>query len=208
MRWWFLVTVSYVLGHQHSNHHTHTLIDQMIHPGSRHAEIVSESDILMEEIMSSSRNVDGLFDADVAGKIGQPLAGGRSRRRRQVDQDDIKNALCRDKSPGEFFRLVAGLAHCRDVVACADHGLQAIRCPPGLAFDLGKQTCEWKQEVSNLQSPLSISRSVFQVRDCNQKSRPRLALPLLHTTEPVCQDQAEVACGDGTCLPRSGQHQH
>ena len=48
---------------------------------------------------------------------------------------------------GEFFRLVAGVAHCRDVVACAHHGLQAIRCPPGLAFDLGKQTCEWRNEV-------------------------------------------------------------
>jgi len=186
MRLWLLVTVSNVVGHQHTNHHTHTLMDQLMGHSPRHAEIVSESDILMEEIMSSTRNVDGLFDADIAGKLGQPLVGARSRKRRQVDQDDIKNALCRDKNPGEFFRLVAGVAHCRDVVACADHGLQAIRCPPGLAFDLGKQTCEWKQEV----------------RDCNQKARPRLALPLLHTTEPVCQDQAEVACGDGTCLPR------
>ena len=123
-----------------------------------------------------------------------------------MDQDDIKNALCRDKNPGEFFRLVAGLAHCRDVVACADHGLQAIRCPPGLAFDLGKQTCEWKQEVSSFQPQDNCQcYHPLQVRDCNQKARPRLALPLLHTTEPVCQDQAEVACGDGTCLPRSGE---
>ena len=55
-------------------------------------------------------NTEGLFDADVPGKIGQP--GARRRRKRQVDQNDIKNALCRDKNPGEFFRLVAGLAHC------------------------------------------------------------------------------------------------
>ena len=68
-------------------------------------------------------------------------------RKRQVNQEDIKEALCKDKNPGEFFRLVAGEHHCRDVVACADHGLQAIRCPPGLAFDLRKQTCEWRQEV-------------------------------------------------------------
>ena len=148
MRWLLFLSVSCVTGHQHTNHHTHTIMDQVMAAMPRHADIVSESDILMEEIMSSTRNVDELFNADSPGKIGQPLAGARSRQRRQVDQDDIKDALCRDKNPGEFFRLVAGLAHCRDVVACADHGLQAIRCPPGLAFDLGKQTCEWKQEVS------------------------------------------------------------
>ena len=38
----------------------------------------------------------------------------------------LKNVL-QDKNPGEFFRLVAGARHCRDVVACADGGLQAIR---------------------------------------------------------------------------------
>ena len=135
-------------GHHPTNHHTHTVMERMMAP--RNNKIMSESDILMEEIIKSTENVDGerLFDADVPGKIGQP--GVRRRRKRQVDQDDIKNALCRDKNPGEFFRLVAGVAHCRDVVACADHGLQAIRCPPGLAFDLGKQTCEWKQEVRML----------------------------------------------------------
>ena len=28
-------------------------------------------------------------------------------------------------------------------------GLQQIRCPPGLAFDLEKQTCDWKAAVNN-----------------------------------------------------------
>ena len=70
-----------------------------------------------------------------------------TREKRQVNQDDIRDALCKDKNPGEFFRLVAGSTHCRDVVSCAEQGLQAIRCPPGLAFDLGKQTCEWRQQV-------------------------------------------------------------
>ena len=37
------------------------------------------------------------------------------------------STLFKDKNPGEFFRLVAGAKHCRDVVACADGGLQAIR---------------------------------------------------------------------------------
>ena len=41
------------------------------------------------------------------------------------------------------------------------------------------------------------------MKDCNQKSRPKLALPLYHTSEPVCAGSDEIACGDGTCLPRS-----
>jgi hypothetical protein len=105
--------------------------------------------------------------------------------KRQVNEDDIKNALCKDKNPGEFFRLVAGGSHCRDVVACVDSGLQAIRCPPGLAFDLDKQTCEWKAAVKN----------------CNVKARPKLALPLLYTKEPLC-DPGYLACGDGQCVKK------
>ena len=147
-----------------------------------HDALVPESDILLEDIFKSSEVSNGLFDSHVPGKIGDR----RKRRRRQVNQDDIREALCKDKNPGEFFRLVAGDVHCRDVVACADHGLQAIRCPPGLAFDLRKQTCDWRREV----------------KDCNQKSRPKLSLPLYHTTEPVCPNHGEIACGDGTCLPR------
>merc|ERR1719318_433418 len=72
------------------------------------------------------------------------------------------------------------------VVSCTDGGLQAIRCPPGLAFDLSKQTCEWKQLV----------------KDCNIKARPKLALPLFNTDEPLCEP-GELACGDGQCLPRA-----
>merc|ERR1711872_701298 len=88
------------------------------------------------------------------------------RYKRGIDENDIKDALCKDKNPGEFFRLVAGSSHCRDVVSCTEGGLQAIRCPPGLAFDLDKQTCEWKASVKN----------------CNVKARPKLALPLFNTT--------------------------
>eukprot|EP00088_Acartia_fossae_P031666 TRINITY_DN324_c0_g1_i1.p1 TRINITY_DN324_c0_g1~~TRINITY_DN324_c0_g1_i1.p1 ORF type:complete len:549 (-),score=134.67 TRINITY_DN324_c0_g1_i1:91-1737(-) len=105
--------------------------------------------------------------------------------KRQVSEEDIKGALCKDKNPGEFFRLVAGGAHCRDVVACTEGGLQAIRCPPGLAFDLDKQTCEWKNVVKN----------------CNVKARPKLALPLFNTKEPLC-DEGYLACGDGQCVKK------
>jgi len=159
--------------------------------------VMKESDILLEGVYKSATGVLGaLFDSDVtkeeekveSGEVEKQPGGGAApllRHKRQVSQDDIKNALCRDKNPGEFFRLVAGATHCRDVVACADHGLQAVRCPPGLAFDLGKQTCEWRQ----------------QVRDCNQKARPKLALPLYYTSEPLCP-AGEIACGNGQCLPQ------
>ena len=132
---------------RHSHSHSHSILEEILAPvpGKADFQIVSENDILMEEIVSSAKDSSELFDADVPGKLGET----KRRRKRQINQDDIRNALCKDKNPGEFFRLVAGPAHCRDVVACADHGLQAIRCPPGLSFDLGKQTCEWKNEVSN-----------------------------------------------------------
>lgn len=108
-----------------------------------------------------------------------------ARIRRDVSETDIRDALCKDKNPGEFFRLVAGAAHCRDVVACSEGGLQAIRCPPGLAFDLDKQTCEWKNAIKN----------------CNIKARPKLALPLFNTPEPLC-DKGFLACGDSVCLKK------
>merc|ERR1712079_281329 len=57
--------------------------------------------------------------------------------------------LCEDKSAGELFRLKAGKDNCRDVIQCTAAGLQAIRCPPGLAFDLEKQTCDWMWAVKN-----------------------------------------------------------
>jgi len=105
------------------------------------------------------------------------------RSKRQVNEQDIKTILCKDKNPGDFFRLVAGKRHCRDVVSCTDGGLQAIRCPPGLAFDLFKQTCEWKHLVDN----------------CDKKARPKVALPRYKTEEPIC-DPGFIGCGDGQCV--------
>ena len=87
--------------------------------------IVSENDVLLEEVIKSVRNVQGdLFDAHVEEE--EKDQSRIVRRKRQVNQEDIKEALCKDKNPGEFFRLVAGEHHCRDVVACADHGLQVM----------------------------------------------------------------------------------
>jgi len=103
----------------------------------------------------------------------------------QVSEDEVRSALCQGKPAGEYFRLVPGDKHCRDVVSCADDGLKALRCPPELVFDIDRQTCDWKLQVSN----------------CNLKSKPRKALPLINTDEPLCQAN-QIACGDGTCMPR------
>ena len=64
-------------------------------------------------------------------------------------------------------------------------GLQAIRCPAGLAFDIEKQTCDWKAAVSN----------------CEAKTKEKKVKPLLFTDEPICQENY-LACGDGNCIER------
>jgi hypothetical protein len=64
-------------------------------------------------------------------------------------------------------------------------GLQAIRCPAGLAFDIEKQTCDWKAAV----------------RNCDSKAREKKVKPLLNTEEPICQENY-LACGDGNCIER------
>merc|ERR1712077_62951 len=91
--------------------------------------------------------------------------------------------LCQDKSAGELFRLKAGKDSCRDVIQCTAAGLQAIRCPPGLAFDLEKQTCDWKWAVKN----------------CEKLTKERKVQPLLVTDEPLCEDN-KLACGDAICI--------
>merc|ERR1712047_52404 len=93
--------------------------------------------------------------------------------------------LCRGKSSGELFRLKAGDDSCRDVIQCTAGGLQAIRCPPGLAFDLEKQTCDWKWAVKN----------------CDKLTKERKVQPLLSTDEPLCEI-GKLACGDSICIDK------
>eukprot|EP00092_Neocalanus_flemingeri_P012213 GFUD01013168.1.p1 GENE.GFUD01013168.1~~GFUD01013168.1.p1 ORF type:complete len:532 (-),score=107.90 GFUD01013168.1:129-1724(-) len=105
-------------------------------------------------------------------------------------QDDdelaLEKKLCQDKSAGELFRLNAGKDSCRDVIQCTAGGLQAIRCPPGLAFDLEKQTCDWKWAVTN----------------CDKLTKEKKVKPLLVTDEPLCEQENWLACGDGICIER------
>ncbi|XP_036345107.1 chitin deacetylase 1-like [Rhagoletis pomonella] len=101
-------------------------------------------------------------------------------------EESFEKELCKDKDAGEWFRLVAGEGdNCRDVIQCTSSGLQAIRCPAGLFFDIEKQTCDWKESVKN----------------CKSKNKERRVKPLLHTDEPLCQD-GFLACGDGNCIER------
>jgi len=101
-------------------------------------------------------------------------------------EESFEAELCKDKDAGEWFRLVAGEGdNCRDVIQCTSSGLQAIRCPAGLFFDIEKQTCDWKDSVKN----------------CKLKNKERKVKPLLFTDEPLCPD-GSLACGDGNCIER------
>ena len=70
--------------------------------------------------------------------------------------------------------------------ALTPQGLQQIKCPPRLAFDLRKQACDWKATVT----------------DCDQTQKPQLVLPRLNTDEPLCATANELACGDSTCIAK------
>ena len=101
---------------------------------------------------------------------------------------DTVEELCSGRSGDEFFRLSAE-SDCRDVARCDRGGrrtrLASIRCPTGLAFDLDRQVCDWRSKVTN----------------CDKLSKPRLAKPNFHTTEPVCPT-GQLQCGSGECIRR------
>merc|ERR1712241_193350 len=103
----------------------------------------------------------------------------------EADEDELERQLCSDKGAGEWFRLETGEDKCRDVIQCTASGLQAIRCPAGLAFDIEKQTCDWKSSVKN----------------CELKTKEKKVKPLLFTDEPLCQE-GFLACGDGNCIEK------
>jgi len=104
-----------------------------------------------------------------------------------VGEDDAAKQLCANREPQEWFRLGTKSENddCRNVIQCTPAGLQAIRCPAGLAFDIEGQTCNWRDQVFN----------------CDKKQKVRRVKPLLFTEEPLCAD-GFLACGDGTCMER------
>merc|ERR1712241_844257 len=80
-------------------------------------------------------------------------------KRQDLDEDALEKQLCSDKGAGEWFRLETGQDKCRDVIQCTSSGLQAIRCPAGLAFDIEKQTCDWKDSVKNCDAKTKEKKS-------------------------------------------------
>ncbi|XP_046990525.1 chitin deacetylase 1 isoform X2 [Schistocerca americana] len=111
-----------------------------------------------------------------------------TRVRRQDDgaeaDDQSIDELCDQRPPDEYFRLSTD-GDCRDVVRCTKSGIKQISCPSGLAFDVEKQTCDWKGKVQN----------------CNQLEKPRKVLPILKTDEPVCPE-GKLSCGNGECIEK------
>jgi hypothetical protein len=105
-------------------------------------------------------------------------------------QDNIED-LCKGRPAAEYFRLTTD-GDCRDVVRCDRAGiagtirLASVKCPNGLAFDLERQTCDWKAKVDN----------------CDRLSKPRLVRPNLNTAEPACPND-QLQCGNGECINRS-----
>merc|ERR1712241_506581 len=117
--------------------------------------------------------------------MGSSIAHGNVRHleryKRQLSSEELLNLspeeLCKDRLSEEYFRLTTE-GGCRDVVRCDRAGLAgtirlaAVRCPAGLAFDINRQTCDWKAKVDN----------------CDSLSKPRRVLPNFKTDEPVCPD--------------------
>ncbi|XP_040581762.1 chitin deacetylase 1 [Lepeophtheirus salmonis] len=98
--------------------------------------------------------------------------------------------LCSGRPSSEYFRLSTD-GDCRAVYRCDSHGvggsevrLAEVKCPSGLSFDIGRQTCDWKNNVY----------------DCDQLSKPRLSKPKLVTLEPLCSEGEDyIQCGSGEC---------
>eukprot|EP00095_Tigriopus_kingsejongensis_P010025 maker-scaffold1048_size67263-snap-gene-0.27 protein:Tk10025 transcript:maker-scaffold1048_size67263-snap-gene-0.27-mRNA-1 annotation:"AGAP011936-PA" len=135
---------------------------------------------------SRSKPFHGAFTTTLVLVVGLSALGHAARIKRQdSDEEELERQLCEDKGAGEWFRLESGPNKCRDVIQCTASGLQAIRCPSGLNFDIEKQTCDWKGSVDN----------------CDVKSKEKKVKPLLFTDEPLCQENL-LACGDGNCIER------
>ncbi|XP_040574934.1 chitin deacetylase 1 [Lepeophtheirus salmonis] len=125
----------------------------------------------------------------LASTFGQIDFGADDREEEDRFQKVIEE-LCKYRPKNEYFRLSAE-SNCRDAVRCVGNDfrggntLAAVRCPSGLVFDLEQQTCDWASKVTN----------------CDELTRPRIALPNLKTDEPVCPD-GNLQCGDGQCIDK------
>jgi len=118
------------------------------------------------------------------------VSAQNSREQEEANFQDNVADLCKGRLPNEYFRLTTE-SDCRSVVRCDRAGiagtirLASVKCPSGLAFDLERQTCDWKSKVDN----------------CDRLSNPRQVKPNFKTEEPVCP-VGQLQCADGECLPK------
>lgn len=65
---------------------------------------------------------------------------------------------------------------------CTGSGLKQITCPSGLAFDIEKQTCDWKAKVDNCNKKESKSQKItMSTLNQQQQKKINLLSPLLYT---------------------------
>ncbi|KAI8427756.1 hypothetical protein MSG28_002181 [Choristoneura fumiferana] len=104
------------------------------------------------------------------------LGSGENRVKRQEEDnptDDVNaEQLCDGRPAEEYFRLsIEG--DCRDVVRCDKGGengvtrLASVRCPGGLAFDIDRQTCDWKTHVKNCDKLETVDVDPNRAPDCD-----------------------------------------
>jgi len=111
-----------------------------------------------------------------------PPNGGLHPNAQQIEK------LCKGRPEGEYFRLLTG-GDCRDVVRCDQAGLTGairlagVKCPNGLAFDIFKQTCDWKGRVRNCD--VLESKSYFSLRN---------VLFLAFCGRVVCSGEKKYVC--------------
>ncbi|KPJ15180.1 hypothetical protein RR48_09207 [Papilio machaon] len=153
---------------------------------------------------------------------------GEVRVKRQDDDsggDEVNpEQLCDGRPADEYFRLTTE-GDCRDVVRCdkgAENGvtrLASVRCPIGLAFDIDRQTCDWKSHVKSCDKLESLKQITCpsglafdldkqtcdwkgKVNNCDKVEKPRKILPILKTDEPICPE-GNLACGSGDCIEKA-----
>jgi len=81
----------------------------------------------------------GLATLDIDILLGGPTAEGVE------DVDDPWDPMtC--PTPGRYFQIPD--SGCRDAITCTAERSIAIRCPSGLRFDEGRQTCDWARNVA------------------------------------------------------------
>jgi len=108
--------------------------------------------------------------------ITSPIQAASTIVKRQTESaahNENEQELCKGRPPSEYFRLTAD-DDCRDVVRCSVQGLLALRCPSGLAFDIEKQTCDWKSNVKNcaqLESECPFHYYFFCVREQGRQTK-------------------------------------